>query len=158
MLRLCDTQWPNSGLFLQNALVEYIGVYSDTNYNLTPRVFPIWKIDNQIPPFSLRRSHPAVNVTIPIFEMRSEKRLGVNVVVFAVWSCIIMPRHIDSWVAFSTFYIWYKVMSLKYRKIFMTKSSSYTLTVFTSQRYYKFLIKHSFLWTMLKFILLLCLI
>ena len=30
-LRLCDTQWPNSGLFLQNALVEYIGVYSDTN-------------------------------------------------------------------------------------------------------------------------------
>ena len=32
-LRLCDTQWPNSGLFLQNALVEYIGVYSDTNEN-----------------------------------------------------------------------------------------------------------------------------
>ena len=31
MLHLCDTQWPNSGLFLQNALVEYIGVYSDTN-------------------------------------------------------------------------------------------------------------------------------
>ena len=32
MLHLCDTQWPNSGLFLQNALAEYIGVYSDTNY------------------------------------------------------------------------------------------------------------------------------
>ena len=31
MLRLCDTQWLNSGLFLPNALVEYIGVYSDTN-------------------------------------------------------------------------------------------------------------------------------
>ena len=30
-LHLCDTQWPNSGLVLQNALVEYIGVYSDTN-------------------------------------------------------------------------------------------------------------------------------
>ena len=34
-LRLCDTQWPNSGLFLQNALVEYIGVYSDTNKRYT---------------------------------------------------------------------------------------------------------------------------
>ena len=34
MLRLCDTQWPNSGLFLQNALVEYIGVYSDTNKHI----------------------------------------------------------------------------------------------------------------------------
>ena len=30
-LRLCNTQWPNSGHFLQNALVEYIGVYSGTN-------------------------------------------------------------------------------------------------------------------------------
>ena len=28
-----DTRWPNSGLFLQNALVEYIGVYSDANKN-----------------------------------------------------------------------------------------------------------------------------
>ena len=42
-LHLCDTQWPNSGLFLQNALVEYIGVYSDTNK--TPvHVFPQSKI------------------------------------------------------------------------------------------------------------------
>ena len=42
-LRLCDTQWPNSGLFLQNGLVEYIGVYSDTNYNT---VWPIPEIEN----------------------------------------------------------------------------------------------------------------
>ena len=37
-LRLCDTQWPNSGLFLQNALVEYIGVCSDTNNYSTPKL------------------------------------------------------------------------------------------------------------------------
>ena len=52
-LRLCDTQWPNSGLFLQNALVEYIGVYSDTNnrgfsysvirlIGLSQRECPLW--------------------------------------------------------------------------------------------------------------------
>ena len=54
MLCLWDTQWPNSGLFLQNALVEYIGVYSDTKNGIMPE-----KANKYLNKFKIQVEEPA---------------------------------------------------------------------------------------------------